>query len=255
MAFPDYQTPDLASVLQTLAAYAPPLQPQPQPHHQPQPADLEELEEGEYDPSDFQPILPSPSSQRPPSHPLSTPRSSTPIPPPKPPPPNITSWPPALRHTTHLLTTTPSLIRRLRHIICTAHQHERQWWSGREALVARLASRKENQRKLDSVLASVGGVVTATGNTGSHAAAADAAAGGTKTEEEDADAEKELKIYDRKVHKAYTEMVGATRVELGKMGIPFFNAKDEGQEGKLEGQELEKLRGRMVEFLEDMVKE
>lgn len=70
--------------------------------------------------------------------------------------------------------------------------------------------------------------------------------------------EEELRVYDKKVYKAYGEMVKATREELGKMGIPFFidGAGDEGGKGNNMGEEeLERLRGRMMDFLEDMVRE
>lgn len=65
-----------------------------------------------------------------------------------------------------------------------------------------------------------------------------------------------MRVYDKKVYRAYGEMVKATREELGKMGIPFFGGDDDKEaEGKLRDEEVEKLRGRMMEFLEDMVKE
>ncbi|KAL8717928.1 MAG: hypothetical protein Q9181_008259 [Wetmoreana brouardii] len=81
--------------------------------------------------------------------------------------------------------------------------------------------------------------------------------------EGDREKEKELRIYDRKVHKAYGEMVKATEAELNGLGIPFFCLEQElvaragGEEvGKKVGErELEALKRRMVEFLEDMVRE
>ncbi|KAL8827099.1 MAG: hypothetical protein Q9170_007145, partial [Blastenia crenularia] len=131
--------------------------------------------------------------------------------------------------------------------------HERQWWAGRENLLARLASRGENKRKLASVLASVGGTEPPHNSV-------DLDRGEREEEGIDAEAEKELKLYDRKVHKAYGEMVAATRAELKGMGIPFFaiageRVGKEGEEGKVGEEDLERLRGRMVGFLEDMVRE
>lgn len=83
---------------------------------------------------------------------------------------------------------------------------------------------------------------------------------------EDREMEEEIRAYDRKVHRAYGEMVKATRDELRRMGIPFFEIAAEGNgegvvgkeeigEGKLGEEDLEKLRVRMLEFLEDMVRE
>lgn len=71
-------------------------------------------------------------------------------------------------------------------------------------------------------------------------------------------------MYDWKVHKAYGEMVKATYMDLGKLGIPVFCIKEDmvvkgGEEaverGKLGEGELGMLRGRMMEFLEDELQE
>lgn len=37
-------------------------------------------------------------------------------------------------------------------MIKVQHEHEEQWWAGRQDLLKRQASRKESQRKLDEVL-------------------------------------------------------------------------------------------------------
>lgn len=71
---------------------------------------------------------------------------------PTPSPSKITTWPPALRHVTKFLVPNPDFTRRIAHLIHTQHQHERQWWSGREALVQKLESREEGRRKLNDVL-------------------------------------------------------------------------------------------------------
>jgi hypothetical protein len=47
-----------------------------------------------------------------------------------------------------------ALQSRIRHLIRTQHQHERQWWEARQALIAK-------QKMLDEVLRSVGGAVVA----------------------------------------------------------------------------------------------
>ncbi|KAL8938892.1 MAG: hypothetical protein Q9216_003656, partial [Gyalolechia sp. 2 TL-2023] len=79
---------------------------------------------------------------------------------------------------------------------------------------------------------------------------------GNKEREKDEE-EEEIKAYDRKVYRAYGEMIKATRDEFKRMGIPFFDLVPGGadENGKLSEEELERLRGRMVEFLEDMVRE
>ncbi|KAL8861570.1 MAG: hypothetical protein Q9178_002094 [Gyalolechia marmorata] len=282
MAFTQpYQTPDLAAVLQTLSAYAAPkhsLQPQQQ-------AAEDDLEEGEYDPTEFLPVIAPPTrTPQPDPHPhiphppngyddprpqplqssYAAPQSHTTSRPPslsvpskispQPPQPStvdkastITSYPHALRHTTSLLSTSTTLTARIRHLIRTAHDHERQWWTSRQSLVTQLSSREASRNKLNSVLATVGGLVT------------------PQEKDPPVDVERELRAYDRKVYKAYREMIKATYMDLEKVGIPFFCIKEElvvqgeeGQEvekGKVGVKELGVLRGRMVGFLEDMVKE
>jgi len=37
-------------------------------------------------------------------------------------------------------------------MIKVQHEHEEQWWKGREALIEKQKSRKEGQKKLDDVL-------------------------------------------------------------------------------------------------------
>ena len=76
--------------------------------------------------------------------------------------------------------------------------------------------------------------------------------------------EQELKMYDRKVHKACKEMVAATAKELKKLEVPFFciieGLVSEKGDGKAQGkrkdtiteQDLVELRGRMMALLEDL---
>ncbi|KAL8925424.1 MAG: hypothetical protein Q9208_003516 [Pyrenodesmia sp. 3 TL-2023] len=257
MAFADtYQTPDLASILRTLAGYAPPPHQTPFPSqppvpYQPPPSQpLPDLEEGEeYDPSTFQPSLAPPLQQSQPLPPRVLQPTTTPTPPPQPSPSSkashITTWPPALRHTTLLLSTSPSITSRLRHLITSAHTHERQWHTGREALVRQLTTRSTHIKELDTVLSRLGGNTTSTTNNNNNKFTASADA---------VDVDKELRVYDKKVYKAYGEMVIATGVELERLGIPFF-AIGETEKGRVGEEELERLKGRMVEFLEDMVRE
>lgn len=163
----DYQPPDLASVLATLAAYAPP-----QPavtqlstsHSQPPPPEPD-LEEGEYDPSDFKPIIsqPSPYSNSAPESltatappnpqaSVSQPRTAQPISSPLESASKIVSWPAALRHVMKNLVPNPAVSHQIQHLIRTQHQHERQWWSGRESLLQKQKGREEGRKKLDDVL-------------------------------------------------------------------------------------------------------
>lgn len=63
--------------------------------------------------------------------------------------------------------------------------------------------------------------------------------------------EKELEIFDRKVHKACREMVAVTAKELGRLAVPFLYA--EGQvKGTFGDGELVRLQKKMLELLEDL---
>ena len=144
MTSSEYQTPALASILATLAAYAPNSQPQNFPS-----ASLEaaapELSEEEY--------LPPPAE---------APRISTPRPsqqhhevhraPPPIDPATLTTWPTALRCVTRSIARNEAAMARIRQLIHTQRQHERQWWDGREALVRKQKQRGEGRRAVDDVL-------------------------------------------------------------------------------------------------------
>ncbi|CAD6574914.1 MAG: hypothetical protein ASARMPRED_006978 [Alectoria sarmentosa] len=286
---------DIASILQTLQAYAPSQQQAPQPSYQSQgfqpnnepqasPPQALDLEEGEYDPSTYDPSLPlittphpqipdtEPQEQQPPTitetrHVLQTTTTSYPRPPSNPAPTSIppsftpgskkiytppayhpatiTTWAPALRHVTGQSASNDEFVHRVRHLITTQHNHERQWWDGREELKKRLASREEGRKKLDMVLGSLGGHI-ATSNSN------------------DLSEEQEMKIYDKKVYNACKEMVAATMKELKKLEVPFFcymeglvSPKGDGKaQGKRKGTiseaELADLKGRMMVLLEDL---
>lgn len=290
---------DLASILQTLRAYAPSQQQAPQATYQfevPQanielrapPPQAADLEEGEYDPSAYDPSLPLITTRHPqavhaqalgaqawqpppitetrhiptstttsyPRPPLeSTPTSKPPYfrPGPKktykPPayqPATIITWAPALRHVTGQTASNSEFVQRVRHLITTQHNHERQWWDGREGLKKRLAGREEGRKKLDSVLGSLGGHVA------------------TSSKSDELSEEQELKIYDKKVYNACKEMGAATVKELKKLEVPFFcimeglvspkgdGKAEEKRKGTISAAELAELRGRMMVLLEDL---
>lgn len=153
---------DLASILATLAAYAPAPTPAPAAVQTPPTP-----EEGEYDPSTLDPSIsstpflqPEQQSQtlhRPPPSsivPKQQQQQQQEKPPPQAVPSSsaITTWPPALRHVTKFIATNEVAMHRIRHLIQTQHEHERQWWQGRASLVTQQAGREEGRRKLNSVL-------------------------------------------------------------------------------------------------------
>ncbi|CCU81630.1 hypothetical protein BGHDH14_bgh02468 [Blumeria hordei DH14] len=125
------------------------------------------------------------------------------------------------------------------------HEHEEQWWNGRNALIEKLKAREEGQKKLDEVLKAVGGA-SISGNVV-------------------VDIARELHTFDLKVYKAQIQMVREMNTKLRGLGVPFFGTKTElvrpasknsGQ--PLDGKEminevdLVKLQRRMLEMLEDL---
>lgn len=260
-------SPDLASVLRTLASFTsaqpPTSHPPPTPAPPPPAPTLEEGEEEEdeeeYDPSNFVPtttIIPPPAPVAPTPQPLvSTPPSqSNPAAAPPPPPSSvsssiITTWPPALRHVMKSLIPNQAATHRIRHLIKTQHEHERQWWAGREALVLKQQGREEGRRRLNDVLASVGGLVNSLNDDSSPITDL-----------------QELAQYDLKVHRACTAMVAATTAELARLGVPFFNTRPEllwsnndGERRKTDGlldeSQLRELQAKMLVLLEDLCSE
>ena len=168
-------SPDLASVLRTLASFtsAQPSTSHPPPPPSPPARTLEEgedeEEEEENEPANFLPtttiprvpVVPTP---QPPSTSTSTPQLSPPPPthynPAVAPPPSlsslssstITTWPPALRYVMKTLIPNQAATHRIQHMIKTQHEHERQWWAGREALLLKQQGREEGRRRLNDVL-------------------------------------------------------------------------------------------------------
>jgi hypothetical protein len=96
---------------------------------------------------------------------------SDPSPPPAPKrvdPTTITDWSTGLRCVMKTIATNDSIVREIQRV-CTAvpyfrfhsnqdqmiktqHEHEDQWWAGRQALLQKQEARKEGQKKLDDVL-------------------------------------------------------------------------------------------------------
>ncbi|KAE8374959.1 hypothetical protein BDV26DRAFT_25971 [Aspergillus bertholletiae] len=165
-------TPDLNSVLATLSALSNQCQSQAQaqpPHTTsttttiPNLKDTQNVPENDtdtYEPSEtITPLTPSPNApshqyqshpkpqhhhqhhqhHQKPSFPL--PNTST-----------ITTWPTALKSITRTLSTNEDLQRKIRFLMQRQHDHERQWWAGREALVRKQKARVEKKKELDAVL-------------------------------------------------------------------------------------------------------
>ncbi|KAI9881277.1 MAG: hypothetical protein M1830_005563 [Pleopsidium flavum] len=270
MTAPGYRTPDLASVLRTLAEYAPPSTPQAATVSQVTSlaeyatVQGEEVKDDEYEPSDaIDGVAQEQSSvfatrvlpvgKAPERHEFvaqSIIDSTT-----------ITDWPAALRHVMKTVARSDAIMARVKRMINVQHEHERQWWDGRQALLRKQEGRVEGRKKLDDVLRSVGGNV---------------AASSTVTTPEDDIAE--LRRYDMKVYKASIDMVKAMTAELTNLGVPFFGMKSDvlrtrqkkevlsgyegvddliaiGNKDKLGEDELMKLQKRMLELLEDLCRE
>ncbi|KAF3491120.1 uncharacterized protein GIQ15_00637 [Arthroderma uncinatum] len=168
----------------------------------------------------------------------------------------ITTWPAAIKCVMKTVAQNETVQYRIRRLIATQHEHEKNWWQGRQRLLAKQKARVGNQKKLDEVLRAVGGKVT----NQPHEAAP----------QED---ELEIKHYDDKVYKASTEMSKALDSELKALGIPFFAIKQDlirpspsdgsskpedvnsSTDNCITPEEATVLRQRMLELLQDLCKE
>ncbi|MCJ1398918.1 hypothetical protein MMC11_002119 [Xylographa trunciseda] len=282
----NYITPDIASILRSLAATtsnnpaaSPPIH-LAKPISPPRPQldgsidrvldlDLDlELEEGEYDPNDALlpisgheaqvPLLSQATVAPAPSNTISITDNSQSVPKPTAVDPrSITTYPAALRHITKIVARNEATMSRLRKLIASQHQHERQWWDGREALVKQQSEREEGRKKVEDVLRSMGGKVSS--QISGPTPAEDAA---------------ELTRYDKKVYRACVDMVNATKAELQSMGIPSFGIRHEwvlrddetdaeiqdevhGNDGrrKLRAEEVLALQKKILALLEDLCEE
>ncbi|TAQ90584.1 hypothetical protein B7494_g1111 [Chlorociboria aeruginascens] len=229
MSTNDLQTPDLASILRILAASTPQnsqqqtqLHPQP-PQITPEAAQIDQhhqqnqLQQQPWYPQTYTGQASTPNSV--PAQKLIDPAS-------------ITEWSSGLRC-----------------MIKVQHDHEEQWWKGREALVEKQKAREEGQKKLDAVLKAVGGSVTP---------------GASNVSPEEL--ARELETFDMKVYKAQMQMVREMTSRLRSHGVPFFGTKVElirvtrkevmdstkDEKGMIDEEELVKLQRKMLSLLEDL---
>ncbi|OJD15119.1 hypothetical protein AJ78_04604 [Emergomyces pasteurianus Ep9510] len=226
--------PDLASVLKTLSAYAP--------------VALDQS---------TAPLNPSADSSNYGSQNKATPIPRHATPEQKitqvanlPDPSTITAWPAALRYVMKTVAQNEATQSKIRKLIRTQHDHEKQWWEGRQALLSKQAGREEKKKQLDEVLRSVGGMVANDSD-------------GPSPEDDKI----ELDTYDKKVYKALTTMSKALDAELRGLGIPFFTiqhklvdssfepASDSPSSELLKPDDLTALQLRMLQLLEDLCKD
>ncbi|KAF9886014.1 hypothetical protein FE257_012070 [Aspergillus nanangensis] len=269
----DLNAPDLTDVLKTLSAFSSTSASASSFPNQPQRTQTTNNDEDDdiYEPSDSLPSM-STTTQEIPRTSLSatsrisnSSRGATSTHPRTNPPlidtSSVTTWPAALQHVMRALSQNEDLQRRIRRLIQRQHDHERQWWQGREALREKQKARVEKKKELDAVLRSVGAPVDSKQ---------------VSTAEED---RTELQNYDGKVYKASKHMAEAMMLELRTLQIPFFNIKpqfvsdtpsrssdqmgqvnpsmhsDSSGQQTLSREELSVLQKRMLELLQDLCRE
>jgi len=161
----------------------------------------------------------------------------------------ITTWPAALKHVTRHLVPNEQLAGRIRHIISEQHKHERQWWVGREAIVARQQGRSGTSQQVSALLKALGGKEVPV------------PLSDPKTNQAELDA------YDKKVYTGLTSMAADFDRQLRGMGVPFYAIKHDlvvleaGPEkanvakGRLDRGELRELQKKMLQTLEDLFAE
>ncbi|ESZ96292.1 hypothetical protein SBOR_3347 [Sclerotinia borealis F-4128] len=167
----------------------------------------------------------------------------------------IIDWSAGLRCVMKTVAKHDHVLQEIRKMIKVQHEHEEQWWRGREALIEKQAAREKGQKKLEEVLKAVGG-------------APSSGASNTSPEE----LAKELETFDMKVYKAQTQMVREMNGKLRNLGVPFFGTKSElvrvsgkvdatngtgmnameGDKSMIDEDDLVKLQRKMLNILEDL---
>ncbi|EXJ80986.1 hypothetical protein A1O3_07274 [Capronia epimyces CBS 606.96] len=158
----------------------------------------------------------------------------------------ITTWPAALKHVTRHLVPNEQASRRLKHLISEQHKHERQWWAGREGIVARQQGRSGTSQQVAALLKSLGGKEV------------------PMPPSDPAANQAELETYDKKVYAGLTAMASDFDRQLRAIGVPFYAIKhdlvilEKGPEkagapkGRIDRGELRELQKRMLQTLEDL---
>ncbi|KAB8302059.1 hypothetical protein EYC80_005510 [Monilinia laxa] len=170
-------------------------------------------------------------------------------------PATIIDWSAGLRCVMKTVAKHDHVLQEIRKMIKVQHEHEEQWWRGREALIEKQAARKEGQRKLEEVLKAVGGATSS---------------GASNTSPEEL--ARELETFDMKVYKAQTQMVREMNGKLRNLGVPFFGTKSElvrvsgrsdtangrganpteGGKSVIDEEDLVELQRKMLNILEDL---
>ncbi|PGH05686.1 hypothetical protein GX51_02846 [Blastomyces parvus] len=236
MAAPLNNGVDLASVLRTLSAYAPATIDQSRLQNPPVESSNQNLHTREIPTSRHSPLDQNSLHLNQPSN--------------LPDPSTITSWPAALKYVMKTVAQNEATQSRIKKLIRTQHDHEKQWWEGRQALLSKQACREAKRKQLDDVLRSIGGAVA------------------KDSDPPSAEDDKiELDTYDKKVYRALTTMSKALDVELRALGIPFFtinpklvasssnSVSDSHSSELLKPDELKALQLRMLQLLEDLCKD
>ena len=148
--------PDLATVLKTLSAYAPAQSSHPTGVASPESFTSPHDSRSATTLAQPTPVtLTSNHTHSSVSFPASSSRDATNSPDPS----VITAWPAALKCVMRTVAQNEALQSKIKRLIQTQHDHERQWWEGRETLLGKQRTRAEKKAKLDEVLRSVGGSV------------------------------------------------------------------------------------------------
>ncbi|KAJ5902323.1 hypothetical protein N7495_002851 [Penicillium taxi] len=226
----DDNTPDLNSVLKSLASFTAPKNPSLSGNT----------------PSSLRRAVSNPRPQPRPSDLISKPPGGPTID-----PTTITTWPAALRYVMRTIGSNEEIQLRLKGISRSHAAQEKQWWEKRTALLKTQQARAERKQELDQVLRSIGAQVDSKA---------------TSTTKED---EAEIKRFDLQVHSACVDLEKAFEAEMRGFNIPFFVLKSnliqdepsteiksvEGVPSKLSKSELVNLKRRMLVLLNDLCKD
>ena len=164
-------------------------------------------------------------------------------------PSRITTWPAAQKYVIDNIYRSESLASKIRQLINNQNNQERQWWEERESLIRKHRGRAEKEKQVAAMLQSMGGIAAA-----------------SPVAPSSGDEDSELRRCDLKTHKATMKLAAEIDRELRSLGVPFYaikhelvileDRKDEGtHQGKLDKSELRELQRRMLQLLEELIKD
>ena len=159
----------------------------------------------------------------------------------------ITTWEPAMKYVSSVIVGDFVKCNKIKQLIKSQHDHERRWWSEREAIVKKHKDRDVTRQRAQALLSKMANGAIAAGTP-------------AKDVKVIKEAEKtELKDFDENIYQEFSKLTSQTDSALTALKVPFFCIKHDlfNRDGlgidvdqKLNLTELKASQKRMVGMLE-----